>query len=57
MKEISRRTFIKSTGALAAAPALASVASGARAQQQQDAGELRVERDIVFGKEIGRAHV
>lgn len=49
MKEISRRTFMKSTGALAAVPALASVSAGARAQQQS-AGELRVERDIVFGK-------
>jgi len=49
MKQISRRTFIKSTGVLAAAPAIASVSAGARAQQQ-DAGELRAERDIVFGK-------
>ncbi len=49
MKEISRRTFMKSTGALAAVPALASVSAAARAQQQS-AGELRVERDIVFGK-------
>jgi len=38
-----------STGALAAAPALAAVSVEAQAQQQ-DAGELRVERDIVFGK-------
>lgn len=47
MKRISRRRFVQSTGVLAAAPALAAVSTGARAQ---DAGELRVETDIVFGK-------
>ena len=50
MKHISRRRFIQSTGALAAAPALTAVPAGARAQQQQDTSDLRVERDIVFGK-------
>lgn len=50
MKRISRRRFVQSTGALAAAPALTAMAPGAQAQAPQDAGELRVESDIVFGK-------
>ncbi len=39
---------MQTTGALAAAPALAGLSAGARAQNA--AGEPRVERDIVFGK-------
>ena len=48
MNRMSRRSFVQSTGVLAAAPALAAVST--RAVAQQDAGELRVESDIVFGK-------
>jgi len=48
MKQISRRGFVKATGALAAAPAFASLAvTTARAQ---NTGDLRVESNIVFGK-------
>lgn len=46
MKRLTRRRFVQSTGALAAVPALGAVSTGATAQ---DAGELRAERDIVFG--------
>jgi acetyl esterase/lipase len=48
MKQIGRRGFVKATGALVAAPALTSlpaVTAGA-----QDAGDMRVDSDIVFGK-------
>ncbi|MBN1238239.1 MAG: alpha/beta hydrolase [Gammaproteobacteria bacterium] len=45
---MSRRRFVQSTGVLAAAPALTAVTAGA--QTQRDAGELRVESDVVFGK-------
>jgi acetyl esterase/lipase len=48
MNRISRRRFVQSTGVLAAVPALTAVS--ARAQAQEDAGELRVESDIVFGR-------
>jgi len=49
MAMISRRGFVKASGALAAAPALAAVS--ARAQgPAADIGDLRAERDIVFGK-------
>lgn len=48
MNRMSRRRFVQSTGMLAAAPALTSVT--ARAQAPQGAGDLRVDRDIVFGK-------
>jgi acetyl esterase/lipase len=48
MKQISRRGFVKATGALAAVPALASLtAATARAQ---NTGDLRVDSNIVFGK-------
>ncbi|HEX5420103.1 MAG TPA: alpha/beta hydrolase [Gammaproteobacteria bacterium] len=47
MTTISRRRFVQSTGILAAAPALTALSVDARAQE---AGELRVEKDIVFGK-------
>src|SRR6186997_2332367 len=48
MKQISRRGFVKVTGALAAAPALASLAvTTARAQ---NAADQRIESNIVFGK-------
>ncbi|HEY5666551.1 MAG TPA: alpha/beta hydrolase [Gammaproteobacteria bacterium] len=49
MKPISRRGFVRASGALAVAPALAAVT--ARAQPPApDTGDLRAERDIVFGK-------
>ena len=49
MKNISRRGFFKASGAVAAVPALAAVT--ARAQPRApDIGDLRAERDIVFGK-------
>jgi acetyl esterase/lipase len=47
MKRISRRTFVQSTGLLAAVPALTAMSAKAQAPE---AGELRVESDIVFGK-------
>jgi pectinesterase len=49
MKRFSRRGFVKATTAVAAAPALAAIT--ARAQPPApDIGDLRAERDIVFGK-------
>jgi acetyl esterase/lipase len=53
MKQISRRGFVKATGALAAAPAIASLAvTTARAQNTQapNNSDLNVESNIVFGK-------
>lgn len=48
MARLTRRGFVKATGAVAAVPALATVA---RAQPPApDIGDLRAERDIVFGK-------
>ena len=49
MKQINRRGFVKATGALVAAPALASL-PGFAAQAQQNTSDLRVDKDIVFGK-------
>jgi acetyl esterase/lipase len=48
MKQINRRGFVKATGALVAAPALASLAGFAA--QAQNTSDLRVDKDIVFGK-------
>ena len=48
MKHISRRGFVKATGALAAAPALASLVSPTASAQ--NTGDLRVESNISFGK-------
>ena len=48
MKRIGRRGFVKATGALVAAPALASFP--AVTASAQDAGDMRVDSDIVFGK-------
>jgi acetyl esterase/lipase len=47
MQRISRRGFVKASGALAAAPALTAVSASAVAQ---DADDIRVDADIVFGK-------
>jgi acetyl esterase/lipase len=49
MATITRRGFVKATGALAAAPALTAVTAGAQ-PRAPDTGNLRVEKDIVFGK-------
>jgi acetyl esterase/lipase len=48
MKEINRRGFVKATGALMAVPVLASLPGFAA--QAQSTGDLRVDKDIVFGK-------
>jgi hypothetical protein len=48
MKQISRRGFVKATGALAAAPALASLATTTAGAQ--NTSDLRVDSNIVFGK-------
>jgi len=51
MARFTRRSFVKATGAVAAAPALAGIAMQARSQPPApDIGDLRAERDIVFGK-------
>jgi acetyl esterase/lipase len=48
MKQINRRSFVKSTGALVVLPALAGIpAAMAQAPNNSD---LRVDKDIVFGK-------
>ena len=51
MKKINRRTFAKATGALFAVPAFAGLAAPvAQAGQAQNNSDLRVDKDIVFGK-------
>src|SRR5262245_19568091 len=53
MKRISRRGFVKATGALAAVPALASLTAttvGAQNAGAQNTSDLRVDSNIVFGK-------
>ena len=50
MARITRRGFIKVSGALAAAPALASLTASAQGPAPPDIGNLRAEKDIVFGK-------
>src|SRR5262245_3140103 len=51
MKKINRRIFAKATGALFAVPAFAGFpALMAQAAQAQTASDLRVDKDIVFGK-------
>jgi acetyl esterase/lipase len=52
MKRISRRGFVKATGAFAAAPALATLAATTASAQAAGAqnSDLRVESNIVFGK-------
>lgn len=47
--KINRRGFVKTAGALVAAPALASVPAFAR-QAQNNNSDLSVDKDIVFGK-------
>jgi acetyl esterase/lipase len=50
MARLTRRGFVKASGALAAAPAIAAVAAHAQGPPAPDTGNLRVEKDIVFGK-------
>jgi alpha/beta superfamily hydrolase len=49
MSRLTRRGFVKVSGALAAAPALTVLSLQAQGQAP-DTGNLRVEKDIVFGK-------
>src|SRR5262245_38254094 len=49
MARLTRRGFIKTSSAAAAAPVLSAVAVGAQGQTP-DTGSLRVEKDIVFGR-------
>ena len=49
MARLTRRGFVKTSSALAAAPALAALAAQAQGPAP-DTGNLRVEKDIVFGK-------
>lgn len=50
MARITRRDFVKASGALAAAPALAALTARAQGPAPPDIGNLRAEKDIVFGK-------
>ena len=49
MARLTRRGFVRVSGALAAAPALTAIAANAQGPAP-DTGNLRVEKDIVFGK-------
>ena len=49
MARLTRRGFVKTSGAVAAAPVLSALAVSAQGQAP-DTGNLRVEKDIVFGK-------
>ena len=49
MKGFSRRRFVTASGALAAVPALSTITAKAQ-PPAPDIGDLRAERDIVFGK-------
>src|SRR5688572_8549871 len=50
MARLTRRGFVQASSALAAAPVLAAVAARAQGPAAPDTGNLRVEKDIVFGK-------
>ena len=50
MARLTRRGFVQASSALAAAPALAAIAAHAQGPAAPDTGNLRVEKDIVFGK-------
>jgi acetyl esterase/lipase len=51
MTQLTRRRFVQTSGALAAAPALAALNTYAQAPPAApDIGNLRVEKDIVFGR-------
>ena len=49
MARLTRRGFVKASGALAVAPALTALSAQAQGQAP-DIGNLRLEKDIVFGK-------
>ncbi len=49
MAQITRRGFVQATSVLAAAPVLATMTASAQ-PQPPDIGNLRAEKDIVFGK-------
>ena len=50
MAQVTRRGFVQASSVLAAAPALAAIAAQAQGPAAPDTGNLRVEKDIVFGK-------
>jgi len=50
MAQLTRRGFIQAAGAAAAVPVLSSVSARAQGPPAPDIGDLRGERDIVFGK-------
>src|SRR5262245_4797792 len=50
MSRLTRRGFVKMSGALAAAPALSALPLQAQGPAAPDLGNLRAEKDIVFGK-------
>ena len=50
MARLTRRGFVQATSVLAAAPALAAMAAHAQGPAAPDTGNLRVKKDIVFGK-------
>ena len=51
MARLTRRGFVKASGVLAAAPAFTAIAAQAQGRgQAPDIGNLRAEKDIVFGK-------
>lgn len=50
MNKISRRGFVQSAGAIAAAPALGGALTGTVHAQAPGASDIRIEKDIVFGK-------
>ena len=50
MARLTRRGFVKASGALAAAPAFTALAVNAQGPPAPDIGNLKVEKDIVFGK-------
>ena len=50
MARLTRRGFVKASGVLAAAPAFSALRVQAQGPPAPDTGNLRVEKDIVFGK-------
>lgn len=50
MGGISRRRFVQSAGAVAAAPALGAALSSAARAQSHGTPEIEIEKDVVFGK-------
>jgi acetyl esterase/lipase len=50
MAELTRRGFVKVSGTLAVAPALTALSLQAQGPPPADIGNLRLEKDIVFGK-------